>query len=212
VRDHGQYRLLGRTIDDAAGEAFDKVARLLGLEYPGGPAIERVARSGDPSAFDLPRAWLKGTYDFSFSGLKTAVLRIVDTIRSKGKSDTAASRSRLVSSQTPPAIREVPVANLAASFQAAVVDVLVEKTRLAAAEYNVGCVLLAGGVAANTALREAMQQRLPVEVRVPPPALCTDNAAPIASAGYFRYLRGERAGMDLDVVANLKLPASEAPA
>lgn len=210
MSDHGKYRLLGRTIDDAAGEAFDKVARLLDLGYPGGPAIEKAARTGDPSSFALPRAWLKGTNDFSFSGLKTAVLRIVDSIRNKGKGEGgAAQRSRLVTSQIPPLIREIPVANLAASFQAAVVDVLVEKTRQAAAEHTVKMVLLAGGVAANTHLRQEMKGRLSIPVLVPPPALCTDNAAPIASAGYYRFMAGERASMDLDVVAGLRLPLVE---
>lgn len=201
---HGQYRLLGRTVDDAAGEAFDKVGRLLGLEYPGGPAIERAARQGDPKAFALPRAWLEGTYDFSFSGLKTAVLRVVNAIQSQ--TQDAGQPSRLAMSHISSSGRDLPVADLAASFQAAVVDVLVEKTRRAAIEQEVRMVLLAGGVAANTLLREEMVKRVPVPVRFPPPALCTDNAAPIAAAGYFRYRAGERAGMDLDVIADLKLP------
>ena len=208
ARGHGQYRLLGRTIDDAAGEAFDKVGRLLGLDYPGGPAVERAARAGNPKAFDMPRAWLPGTYDFSFSGLKTAVLRVVETYHSQSSKARDAGRSRLVQSVAAPLVRELPVADLAASFQAAVIDVLVEKTRQAVERYGVGMVLLAGGVAANGSLRRHMVEALPVPVRFPPPALCTDNAAPIAAAGYYRYMAGERAGMDLDVIASLKLPES----
>jgi N6-L-threonylcarbamoyladenine synthase len=204
--DHGKYRMLGRTIDDAAGEAFDKVGRLLGLEYPGGPAIERSARVGNPEAFDLPRSWLDTPYDFSFSGLKTAVLRVVQEFEQKAKRASQTPRSRLVSSQSTTIVRDAPVANLAASFQAAVVDVLVEKTRRAAEAHGVKMVLLAGGVAANTALREEMMRRLDVPVRVPPVALCTDNGVIIGAAGYYRFMAGERAGWDLDVIANLTLP------
>lgn len=209
VTDHGKYRLLGRTIDDAAGEAFDKVGRLLGLEYPGGPAIERSARVGNPEAFDLPRSWMPGTYDFSFSGLKTAVLRVVQQYDQKARQASQMQRNRLVSTQTTTIVRDVPVANLAASFQASVVDVLVEKTRQAAEEHDVRMVLLAGGVAANTHLREQMTRRLDVPVRVPPVALCTDNGAIIGTAGHYRYMAGERAGWDLDVIANLPLPVME---
>jgi N6-L-threonylcarbamoyladenine synthase len=207
VSGHGRYRPLGRTIDDAAGEAFDKVARLLNLGYPGGPAIERAARAGNPKAFDMPRAWLTGTFDFSFSGLKTAVLRLVDTLGAGAdRVKQGGALPRLGQAAAQAAAGDLPIADLAASFQAAIVEVLVEKTRHAAAYYGAQLVLLAGGVAANGALRQAMTERLPVPVRFPPPALCTDNAAPIASAGYFRYLAGERAGLDLDVVASLKLP------
>ena len=209
VSDHGKYRLLGRTLDDAAGEAFDKVGRLLGLEYPGGPAIERSARVGDPESFDLPRSWLKATYDFSFSGLKTAVLRVTQEFELKAKQASQVQRSRLVSTQSTTIVRDVPVANLAASFQAAVVDVLTEKTRRAAVEFDVKMVLLAGGVAANIHLREEMIRRLDVPVRVPPIEFCTDNGAIIGAAGYYRYMAGERAGWDLDVVANLALPVME---
>ena len=210
MTDHGQFQRLGGTIDDAAGEAFDKVARLLGLGFPGGPAIEQAATRGSAEAIRLPRAWLKGTYDFSFSGLKTAVLRSVQKYEARATPGER-KKSKLVSSQTPPSVQQVPVAHLAASFQAAVVDVLVEKTRLAAKATQAKQVLLAGGVAANAVLREQMEQRLsPTPVLVPPPALCTDNAAPIASLGYFRFMRGERSGYDLDVEPNLKLgePAS----
>ena len=188
MSDHGQYRRLGGTIDDAAGEAFDKVGRLLGLEYPGGPAIERTAQYGDPMAFKLPRAWLGDSYDFSFSGLKTAVLRIVKKYESQGK------------------LQRLPLADLAASFQAAVVDVLVEKARRAAEEYEARQILLAGGVAANKTLRREMAQRSALPVLCPPIPLCTDNAAMVASAAYFRFQAGYRSGWDLDVIPNLKLP------
>ncbi len=211
MTDHGQFQRLGGTIDDAAGEAFDKVARLLGLGFPGGPAIEQAATRGSAEAFPLPRAWLKGTYDFSFSGLKTAVLRTVQKYEAKA-TPSDRKRAKVVSSQIPPSVQQIPVAHLAASFQAAVVDVLVEKTHLAVKATQAKQVLLAGGVAANGALRQEMEQRLsPTPVLAPPPALCTDNAAPIASLGYFRFMRGERSGYDLDVEPNLKLgePARE---
>jgi N6-L-threonylcarbamoyladenine synthase len=200
---HGQYRRLGGALDDAAGEAFDKVGRMLGLPYPGGPAIQEAARAGTPTAFDLPRAWLPGTYDFSFSGLKTAVLRIVQKYQSK--TDVKSTKSLVVSSQMPPVMRVMPVANLAASFQAAVVDVLVEKTSQPAEEYGARIVLLAGGVAANELLRSEMSQRSPVPVRCPPPELCTDNAAMVAANGFFRFQEGQRADWDLDVLPSLRL-------
>ncbi len=204
---HGRYRRLGGTLDDAAGEAFDKVGRLLGLSYPGGPAIQEAARAGTATAFQLPRAWLPGTYDFSFSGLKTAVLRIAQKYSPK-VDDKSATKSRVVSSQTPPMMRVLPVANLAASFQEAVVDVLVEKTCQAAEEYEARIVLLAGGVAANERLRAEVSRRSPVPVRYPPLELCTDNAAMVASNGFFRFEMGERAGWDLDVVPSLRLALS----
>jgi len=187
--DHGIYRRLGGTLDDAAGEAFDKVARLLGLEYPGGPAIQTAAEKGNPRAFRFPRARLGDSYDFSFSGLKTAVLR---TVRELEKERGGRKRP-------------LPVPDLAASFQAAVVDILVQKTGRAAEAFGVQEVLLAGGVAANTSLRAEAKQRIPVPVRVAPPALCTDNAAMIAAAGYFAFSAGRRAGWDLDVVASVRL-------
>jgi len=184
------------------------VARLLGLGFPGGPAIQQAASRGSSEAFQFPRAWLKGTYDFSFSGLKTAVLRTVRKYESKIGAPGADRKSKLVSSQTPPLLHHIPIPHLAASFQAAVVEVLVEKARLAAEAYKAKQVLLAGGVAANVLLRKEMVERLaPTPVLIPPPALCTDNAAPIASLGYFRFTRGERAGPDLDVQPNLKLGA-----
>jgi len=182
MSDHGRYQRLGGTLDDAAGEAFDKVGRLLGFDYPGGPAIEQAARYGDPTAFDLPRAWLGDSYDFSFSGLKTAVLRIVQKYE-----------------------RQLPVVDLAASFQVAVVDVLVEKAKRAAEEYRAEQILLAGGVAANKLLRQEMAQRSTLPVLCPPISLCTDNAAMVAAAAYFRYQAGYRSGWDLDVIPNLKL-------
>lgn len=185
MHEHCTYERLGGTLDDAAGEAFDKVARLLDLGYPGGPAIQRAAEGGDPAAFPLPRAWLPGTYDFSFSGLKTAVLRLVQQDRRP--------------------LDPAKVRDLAASFQMAVVDVLVEKTRQAALATGARHVCACGGVAANATLRQEMQARLHVPVSVPPLFLCTDNAAMVACAGHYRYLQGDRAGWDLDVVADLKL-------
>ncbi|MDA8065591.1 MAG: tRNA (adenosine(37)-N6)-threonylcarbamoyltransferase complex transferase subunit TsaD [Thermaerobacter sp.] len=175
--------VLGRTRDDAAGEAFDKLAREMGLGYPGGAALERLARGGDPAAVPLPRAWLgQDSADFSFSGLKTAAL-------------TALRRG-------------APSADLAAGFQAAAVEVLVEKTVRAARRLGVGQVLLAGGVSANGALREAMARAAAREglgLSFPPVRLCTDNAAMVACAGYRRLERGERAGWDLNAVADLEL-------
>jgi N6-L-threonylcarbamoyladenine synthase len=180
MRDHGDYLPLGRTRDDAAGEAFDKVARILGLGYPGGPAIEKAARQGD-SARRLPRAWLRGSDDFSFSGLKTAVLRLVEEER------------------------DLSSADVAASFQEAVVDVLVAKTVNAARRLGAKHILLGGGVAANQLLRQTMVQRSPLPVLTPSPILCTDNAAMIACCGYFRLQSGQTSGWDLDVVPNLRL-------
>ncbi len=195
MRAHGEYEWLGATRDDAAGEAFDKVARLLGLGYPGGPAIQKAAEQGDAGSLKLPRAWLAGTYDFSFSGLKTAVLRIV----------TADGRRQTADESRSPISVMPSVADIAASFQESVVDVLVEKTRMAAEQFGVKQVLIGGGVAANKTLREQMRARLPVPVLIPPIALCTDNAAVIASAGYFHFANGERSGWDLDVVPGLRL-------
>jgi N6-L-threonylcarbamoyladenine synthase len=177
MRDHGDLRRLGRTLDDAAGEAFDKVARLLGLGFPGGPAIERAAEGVAPAPdIRLPRAWLPDSDDFSFSGLKTAVLHV--TRGEKGP---------------PPAVPEI-----SASFQAAVVDVLVTKTLAGAERENARAVLLCGGVAANGPLRAEMAKRSPVPVFVPSRALCTDNGAMIGACAYYRLESG-RAGLDLDV-------------
>ncbi len=179
MTDHLTYCRLGGTRDDAAGEAFDKVARLLGLPYPGGPAIEQAAAGGDPQAFALPRAWLKGSWDFSFSGLKTAVLRLVRQLEKEGK--------------------PLPVADLAASFQAAVVEVLVGKTLQAARQFQVRQILVAGGVSANQALRAAIRAQDDFPVRIPPLGLCTDNAAMIAAAAHFRYLSGQRDPLDIEI-------------
>lgn len=206
MSDHGKYKRLGGTLDDAAGEAFDKVGRLLGMNYPGGPAIERAARFGDPTAFDLPRAWLRGSYDFSFSGLKTAMLRIVQKYEEKIAPEEKSSQ---LIPRAPMVTRQLPVADLAASFQAAVIDVLVEKTRRATEKYRVEQVLLAGGVAANKALREEMAEKVSLPVLCPPPHLCTDNAAMIASAAHFHFLTGKHSGWDLDVVPDLELPTVE---
>ncbi len=183
MRGHGQYEMLGHTIDDAAGEAFDKVARLLGLGYPGGPAIQAAADNGDPNAFKLPRAWLGTSYDFSFSGLKTAALHLVQKF------------------DGPP----LPVADIAASFQAAIADVLVSKTLQAAREFGAQQILLAGGVAANKQLRHDMQARADVPVLVPPAKLCVDNGAMIAAAAWWHYRAGERSEWDLDVIPSLRL-------
>ena len=190
---HGQYQNLGATLDDAAGEAFDKVGRLLGLPFPGGPSIEKAARDGNPASFDFPRAWLDGSWNFSFSGLKTAVLREVKKQwpGMKGGVD-----------EVPPGL---PVPNLAASFQAAVIDVLAEKTAQAAAQFKVSEVFVAGGVSANIPLRTELARRSGVAVRYPPLSLCTDNAAMIAAAGYYHYLAGQRDGLDIDARPNWKL-------
>jgi N6-L-threonylcarbamoyladenine synthase len=185
MENHLNYRRLGATLDDAAGEAFDKVARLLGLSYPGGPAIQRAAETGNPLAFDFPRARLENNWDFSFSGLKTAVMRQVRALEGR--------------------ISELPVADLAASFQAAVVDVLVEKTFKAAREFKAQNILIAGGVSANQALRTAFLNRSPIPVHIPPYSLCTDNAAMIAAAGYYRYAHGFRSNLDFDALPNWPL-------
>ena len=180
MEEHGRYRRLGRTRDDAAGEAFDKVARLLGLGYPGGPAIERIAAAAPKPALALPRAWLPGTDDFSFSGLKTAVLHLT---REPDRP---------------------PPEQIAAAFQESVVDVLAEKTARAAVATGARQVLLAGGVASNTALRMEIIRRSPVPVRYPPPKYCTDNAVMIAGCAYFHLARDERSDLSLDVQPNLK--------
>ncbi len=192
MSDHGQYRRLGATLDDAAGEAFDKVGRLLGLPYPGGPAIEKAARRGDPTRFSFPRAWLEGSNDFSFSGLKTAVLREVEKYGNPQSADF------------PP--RGFPTSQLAAAFQEAVVDVLAEKTVQVAAANGVRAILLSGGVSANQTLRAEVKARAGnIPVYYPPIELCTDNAAMIGAAAHYRFRAGWRDGWDLDVVPNLKL-------
>jgi N6-L-threonylcarbamoyladenine synthase len=200
VRGHGDYEILGRTIDDAAGEAFDKVARILGIGFPGGPAIQKTAEGGNPSAYKFPRARLKDSYDFSFSGLKTAVLREVQKFSKVDKMHRPDE-----STQTQLPFNSMPAAHIAASFQMAVVDVLVEKTKAAANDYDVKEVLLAGGVSANNLLRNKMMSSVGRPVRVPPLYLCTDNAAMIGAAAYWRWQAGEVVGWDLDVKANLRL-------
>jgi len=180
MRGHGDYVVLGRTRDDAAGEAFDKAARILGLGYPGGPAIEQAAR-GEAASIPLPRAWLKGSNDFSFSGVKTALLRLVEAGN--------------ISS----------VADAAASFQAAVIEVLVTKTVAVAKERRAKKILLSGGVASNSLLREQLVKNSPLPVLVPPPVLCTDNAAMIAACGYYHLQAGRTDGLDLDVFPSLRL-------
>ncbi len=185
ISQHLEYQRLGGTLDDAAGEAFDKVARLLGLAYPGGPSIQRAAQDGNPQAFTFPRARLEGSWNFSFSGLKTAVLRTVRDLESRG--------------------RNLPVADLAASFQAAVVDVLVQKTIHAARVYQAKEILVAGGVSANEVLRNAFLSQREFPVHIPPLSLCTDNAAMIAAAGYFHYIAGERHPLNFDVLPTWSL-------
>lgn len=193
ITGHGDYTQLGSTIDDAAGEAFDKVARLLNLSYPGGPIIERTAREGDPATFDFPRALRGEGYDFSFSGLKTAVLRAVQPPH-QGK------RQPKSEGLTPDQLRDdISIPDVAASFQAAVVDVLVEKTVQAAHDHRTTEIWLAGGVSANGALREAMTAATERPVRYPPLKLCVDNAAMIAAAGYFRFAQGYRDDLTMDV-------------
>jgi N6-L-threonylcarbamoyladenine synthase len=272
---HGEYSLLGKTIDDAAGEAFDKAARILGLGYPGGPAIQRAAEGGDPRRFQFPRAWLKGTHDFSFSGLKTALLRKVQSFgfettkpapwqttpiptaqapASHMSGDhpehaptrlplatgslvdlstfTAGKTASDVSDMTPsapipPPVKpahavipvaapagedpsangrreSLPVADLAASFQAALVDALVEKTVAAAAEFGAREVLVAGGVAANSLLRQSLGERLRIPYRYPPLSLCTDNAAMIAAAAYYRYAESVQHDFTFDIEPNAR--------
>ncbi len=207
---HGHYELLGQTRDDAAGEAFDKVARVLGLGYPGGPAIQRAAEQRDPTRpnpYTLPRAWLQGTHDFSFSGLKTAVLQLVDAAE-RGEAGEGASRYAREGA-TAAAQGGISIPDVAAAFQDAVVDVLATKTARAARDLGVRQVVLAGGVAANLALRARLDEQLRplgIALRYPPVAFCTDNAAMIASAAYFHLRLGERSGFDLDVRPNLQLP------
>ncbi len=180
MTDHLSYRRLGATLDDAAGEAFDKTARLLGLPYPGGPSVQKAAESGNPQAFHFPRARTDGAWDFSFSGIKTAVLREVRKLQAAGQ--------------------VVPVEDMAASFQSAVVGTLLTKTLAAAREFGVKEILVAGGVSANTALRKAFLEQTEFKVNIPKFSYCTDNAAMIASAGYFRFALGHKSTLDIDVM------------
>lgn len=189
VLDYGEYQVLGRTRDDAAGEAFDKVARAIGLGYPGGPKIDKAAREGNPQAISFPRASIADhPYDFSFSGLKSAVLNYLNQCEMKGESYNQA--------------------DVAASFQQAVVDVLTDHAMMAMQESGMKKLAIAGGVASNTALRKAMQEKCAangITFYSPSPILCTDNAAMIGAAGYYEYLKGVRSGLDLNAVPNLKL-------
>jgi N6-L-threonylcarbamoyladenine synthase len=189
VNDYGEYQIIGRTRDDAVGEAFDKVARAIGLGYPGGPKIDKLAKEGNSNAIKFPRAKIEGApYDFSFSGIKSAVLNYINGCQMKGET--------------------VVEADVAASFQKAVTDVLVEKTMLVAKEYNMKTVAIAGGVASNSALRQAMEEACKKEgytLSYPSPIFCTDNAAMIGVAGYYEYIAGTRHGWDLNAVPNLKI-------
>ncbi len=187
--DYGVFNIIGKTVDDAAGEAFDKVARAIGLGYPGGPKIDRKAREGDPDAILFPKAHVEGSpYDFSFSGLKSAVLNYLNHAKMAGQ--------------------EVNDADLAASFQKAVVDVLTERAMEFVREKGYQKLAAAGGVASNSALRASLQAACSaenVEFYVPAPILCTDNAAMIGCAGYYEYLKGVRSDLSLNAVPNLKL-------
>lgn len=188
MKEHGSYEVIGETRDDAAGEAYDKVARQLNLPYPGGPHIDRLAHEGNP-VIDLPRAWLeKDSFDFSFSGLKSAVINTIHNANQRGE--------------------EIRPEDLAASFQASVIEVVVTKTRLAAEKYNVKQVLLAGGVAANKGLRATLEKEFSeteIDLVIPPLNLCTDNAAMIAAAGSIEFEKGKRAGLDLNGIPGLEL-------
>lgn len=189
VKDYGEYEILGKTRDDAAGEAFDKVARAIGLGYPGGPKIDKLSKEGNPDAISFPRAKVAdAVYDFSFSGLKSAVLNYLNSCEMKGI--------------------EVNRADVAASFQKAVIDVLVEHAMEAVKEYGFRKFAIAGGVASNSGLREAFEQacaKRGIEFYHPSPIFCTDNAAMIGVAGYYEYIKGNRSGYDLNAVPNLKL-------
>lgn len=189
VKDYGSFEILGRTRDDAAGEAFDKVARAIGLGYPGGPKIDKLAKEGNPHAIDFPRAHMEDApYDFSFSGVKSAVLNHLNKCRMTGE--------------------PIVEADIAASFQQAVVDVLVDNAIRAAKDYHMDRLAIAGGVASNGALREAMEaacEKEGIRFYRPSPIFCTDNAAMIGVAAYYEYQKGTRHGGDLNAVPNLKL-------
>lgn len=189
VSDYGEYEILGKTSDDAAGEAFDKVARAIGLGYPGGPKIDKVSKEGNPEAIKFPRAKVGGSeFDFSFSGMKSAVLNYLNTASMNNK--------------------EIVTADVAASFQQAVIDVLVGHSMEALDIYGFKKFAIAGGVASNSGLRQAFEKACGekgVEFFLPPPILCTDNAAMIGAAAYYEYMKGVRHGLDLNAVPNLKL-------
>lgn len=189
VKDYGEYEIIGRTRDDAAGEAFDKVARAIGLGYPGGPKIDKLSKEGNPEAIHFPRAKVgENEYDFSFSGLKSAVLNYINGAQMKGE--------------------EICQADIAASFQKAVIDVLVDHAMTAVAEYGLNKFAIAGGVASNSSLRAAMKEaceKRGIAFYHPSPVFCTDNAAMIGVAGYYEFQKGVRSGYDLNAVPNLKL-------
>ncbi len=189
VNDYGEYEIVGRTRDDAAGEAFDKVARAIGLGYPGGPKIDKLAKEGNPDAIEFPRAHVDDApYDFSFSGIKSAVLNYINSANMQGK--------------------EINRADVAASFQKAVVDALVSRAVRLAKECGMDKLAIAGGVASNSALRAAVQEECAknnIKFYSPSPVLCTDNAAMIGAAAYYEYIKGVRHGYDLNAVPNLKL-------
>lgn len=189
VKDYGEFEIIGRTRDDAAGEAFDKVARAVGLGYPGGPKVDKAAREGNKHAIEFPRARVEGApYDFSFSGLKSAVLNHINHAEMKGET--------------------ISVPDLAASFQNAVVEALVSRAVMAAQEFGYDKLAIAGGVASNSALREGMQEaceKAGIRFYYPSPIFCTDNAAMIGVAAYYEYMKGIRHGWDLNAVPNLKL-------
>ena len=189
VTDYNECRILGGTRDDAAGEAYDKVARVLGLGYPGGPLIDRLSKKGDPHAVEFKRVFLeKDSFDFSFSGIKTGVLNYINSEKQAG--------------------RDIDTANVAASFQAAVLDVIVAKTMRAAVDMNKDKIVLAGGVASNSRLREMMKaecDKKGIKLYYPSPVLCTDNAAMIGCAAYYKYMAGQRDDLTLDAIPNLPL-------
>ena len=207
---HGSYRLLGQTRDDAAGEAFDKAARIMGLGFPGGPAIQQAAAQA-PGGVTLPRAWLRDSYDFSFSGLKTAVLHQIEGRQNREARVSTKNLPQRGKSAPAPAPAAEPrhtdrfVAQLASAFQESVVDVLVTKATDAARAYGATEILLAGGVAANARLRSELARRAHVPVRCPPITLCTDNAAMIAATAFYRFADGRQNGWELDVQPNLRL-------
>lgn len=189
VKDYGKYEIIGRTRDDAAGEAFDKVARAVGLGYPGGPKIDKLAKEGNPDAIEFPRAHVEGSpYDFSFSGIKSAVLNHINSCEMKGI--------------------EINKADLVASFQKAVIDALVTRAVSATKEYGLDKLAIAGGVASNSALRSTLAsecEKRAISLYSPSPIFCTDNAAMIGTAAYYEFMAGTRHGLDLNAVPNLKL-------